>query len=82
MAPLPRPMVHPGEILKSEFLDKLDVSTYALAKALPVPANRVTAAEFWLTLQVHHDLEEDHTRLRFDAPLTTPFSERSQRAPA
>ncbi|HLF11927.1 MAG TPA: HigA family addiction module antitoxin [Gammaproteobacteria bacterium] len=34
--------VHPGEILKTEFLDELDVSAYALAKALRVPTNRVT----------------------------------------
>jgi addiction module HigA family antidote len=35
--------IHPGEILKSEFLDELDLSAYALAKALAVPANRVTS---------------------------------------
>ena len=35
--------VHPGEVLKAEFLDEIGVSAYALAKALCVPANRVTA---------------------------------------
>lgn len=35
--------VHPGEVLKAEFLDEIGVSPYALAKALCVPANRVTA---------------------------------------
>jgi addiction module HigA family antidote len=35
--------VHPGEVLKAEFLDEISVSAYALAKALSVPANRVTA---------------------------------------
>jgi addiction module HigA family antidote len=35
--------VHPGEVLKAEFLDEIGVSAYALAKALRVPANRVTA---------------------------------------
>src|SRR5262245_25049439 len=37
------PPVHPGEVLKAEFLDEIGVSAYALAKALCVPANRVTA---------------------------------------
>jgi len=37
------PPVHPGEVLKAEFLDETGVSAYALAKALCVPANRVTA---------------------------------------
>jgi addiction module HigA family antidote len=34
--------IHPGEILKTAFLDELDVTAYALAKALHVPANRIT----------------------------------------
>jgi addiction module HigA family antidote len=33
---------HPGEILKTEFLDELGLSAYALAQALHVPTNRVT----------------------------------------
>ena len=37
-----RPPIHPGEILKTEFLDELGLTAYALAKALRVPANRVT----------------------------------------
>ena len=37
------PPVHPGDVLKAEFLDEIGVSAYALAKALCVPANRVTA---------------------------------------
>lgn len=37
-----RAPIHPGEILKHEFLDELGLSAYALAKALKVPANRVT----------------------------------------
>jgi addiction module HigA family antidote len=37
------PPVHPGEVLKAEFLEEIGVSAYALAKALCVPANRVTA---------------------------------------
>ena len=35
--------VHPGEILKGEFLQEMNVSAYALAKAIRVPLNRVTA---------------------------------------
>jgi addiction module HigA family antidote len=37
------PPVHPGEVLSAEFLAEIGVSAYALAKALRVPANRVTA---------------------------------------
>jgi antitoxin HigA-1 len=35
--------VHPGEILKGEFLDEMNVSAYALAQALRVPTNRITS---------------------------------------
>jgi addiction module HigA family antidote len=34
--------VPPGEILKKEFLDPFDLSSYALAKELNVPTNRIT----------------------------------------
>ena len=37
-----RAPIHPGEILKTEFLDELNLSVYALAKALHVPTNRMT----------------------------------------
>ena len=33
--------VHPGEILREDYLDELDMSANALAKALKVPAPRV-----------------------------------------
>jgi addiction module HigA family antidote len=39
----PAAPVHPGEVLKAEFPDEIGVSAYALAKALCVPTNRVTA---------------------------------------
>ncbi|MCK6418320.1 MAG: HigA family addiction module antitoxin [Alphaproteobacteria bacterium] len=32
---------HPGDILKEEFLDELDLSQNALAQAIAVPANRI-----------------------------------------
>lgn len=35
--------IHPGEILKAEFLDEYGLSAYALAKALKTPTNRITA---------------------------------------
>ena len=35
--------IHPGEILKEEFMEPLKLSSYALAKALSVPTNRITA---------------------------------------
>lgn len=37
------PPVHPGEILKEEFLDPYDMSQYELAKRIGVPAPRINA---------------------------------------
>lgn len=37
------PPVHPGEILREEFLEPLGVSDYALAKAIRVPQTRISA---------------------------------------
>lgn len=37
-----RVRTHPGEILREEFLAPLNMSARALAKALNVPANRLT----------------------------------------
>jgi antitoxin HigA-1 len=37
------PPLHPGEVLREEFLQPLGMSAYALAKALSVPLNRITA---------------------------------------
>jgi addiction module HigA family antidote len=37
------PPLHPGEMLLEEFLKPLDMTPWALAKALHVPVNRVTA---------------------------------------
>jgi addiction module HigA family antidote len=36
-----RPPIHPGEILREEFLIPLNLSSYSLAKALAVPRTRV-----------------------------------------
>lgn len=35
--------IHPGEILREEFMDPMGLSTYALAKAVHVPPNRILA---------------------------------------
>jgi addiction module HigA family antidote len=35
--------VHPGEVLKEEFLKPLGLSANALARAIRVPANRISA---------------------------------------
>ena len=32
---------HPGEILKEEFLDEMNISVYALSKAIGVPRSRM-----------------------------------------
>ncbi|CAK0764308.1 Virulence-associated protein I [uncultured Gammaproteobacteria bacterium] len=37
----PNPPVHPGEILREEFLIPLDLTPYALAKACRVPRTRI-----------------------------------------
>jgi addiction module HigA family antidote len=35
--------VHPGEVLKQEFMERLGLSANALARAIRVPANRISA---------------------------------------
>jgi len=36
------PPIHPGEILREEFLEPLELSAYRVAKDLKIPANRIT----------------------------------------
>lgn len=71
--------VHPGEILREEYLVPLGLSAGALARRLGVPRTRIerlagettsmtvdtalrlsrffgTSPEFWMNLQIHHDL--------------------------
>ena len=36
------PSVHPGEVLRHDFLEPLELSAHALALALRVPPNRIT----------------------------------------
>lgn len=42
MRPRTRLKVHPGEILKLEFLEPVGMSATALARELDVPANRMS----------------------------------------
>ena len=35
--------IHPGGILKAEFMEPLDLSANAMSRAIGVPANRITA---------------------------------------
>jgi addiction module HigA family antidote len=64
------PPVHPGEILREEFLVPLAMSANGLALALGVPATRISeivnerrgisfriGPEFWMNLQAHYELE-------------------------
>lgn len=37
----PFPPVHPGEVLRDEFLEPLGLSAYAVAKAIGVPRTRI-----------------------------------------
>ena len=59
--------VHPGEILKEEFMRPLSLSANALARAVRVPPNRISAivsttAEFWLNLQKQYELDYARNR--------------------
>jgi len=36
------PNIHPGEILKEEFLDPLKISAYRLAKDIQIPQTRIS----------------------------------------
>ena len=58
------PPIHPGEMLREEFLVPLGLSANALAIAIGVPATRVgeivnerRGIEFWMGLQSDYDLE-------------------------
>lgn len=78
--------IHPGEILREEFMAPTGLSAGMLAKRLAVPRTRIerlvrgevpvttdtalrlsrywgTSPEFWLSLQVRHDLEVAAPRL-------------------
>jgi addiction module HigA family antidote len=36
------PNIHPGEILKEEFLDPLEISAYKLSKEINIPQTRIS----------------------------------------
>ena len=36
------PNIHPGEILKEEFLDPFEISAYKLAKEIKIPQTRIS----------------------------------------
>jgi addiction module HigA family antidote len=84
--------IHPGDILKTEFMEPLGLSSYRLAKELHVSAPRVNdivlgkrsispdtairlstyfgnSAEFWLGLQMDHDLWAAAKNEQPDPPL-------------
>ena len=41
MTPTKLPPIHPGEVLLTEFLQPMQLSQYALAKALGIPPRRI-----------------------------------------
>ena len=64
----PRAPIHPGEILRIEFMEPHGLSAYALAKALSVPAPRVNdivrerrgiSTEMGLLLSAYFGLSQD-----------------------
>jgi antitoxin HigA-1 len=60
--------LHPGEVLREEFLVPLKLTSYALAQACGVPRTRIerlaryfgTSAEFWMGMQAQYELERAH----------------------
>jgi addiction module HigA family antidote len=82
-----RAPLHPGEILRDQFMMDFDVSINRLARELRVPPTRIseivnerrsvtpdtalrlaryfgTSAEFWMNLQIAHDLDVARSGLR------------------
>ena len=59
------PPIHPGEILREEFLEPLGLNAAALARAIHVPSNRVTRL-----INGHASITPD-TALRFARALRT-----------
>ena len=81
--------VHPGEILRDEFLRPLGLSVYRVARSLKISRPRLndivlgrrsitidtalrlgryfgTTPEFWINLQVRHDLDVAEQALRLE----------------
>jgi addiction module HigA family antidote len=81
------PLVHPGEILRDDFLEAMKISVYTLAQAIKVPRSRIndivlgrrritadtafrlaryfgTSPDFWVNLQVRHDLDAADRKIR------------------
>ncbi len=60
--------LHPGEVLREEFLVPLKLTSYALAQACGVPRTRIerlaryfgTSAEFWMGMHAQYELERAH----------------------
>lgn len=59
------PPIHPGEILKEEFLDPMGISQRAFAQSIHVPANRVNEI-----IRSKRNITGD-TALRFSLALGT-----------
>ena len=57
--------IHPGEILREEFLSPMNLSSNALAIELHVPAPRINeiVREFWVGLQDDYDLKTCQRKL-------------------
>lgn len=54
------PPIHPGEILKEEFLDAMGMTEYRLSR---LGRYFGIAPQFWTNLQSHHDLEIQQDKL-------------------
>jgi antitoxin HigA-1 len=70
------PNIHPGEILKEEFLEPFGVSAYRLSREIKIPQRRITAdtalrlaeffgnsPQFWMGIQDDYDLEEERLKI-------------------
>lgn len=104
VAPGRLPPVHPGEILRDEFLRPFGLSVYQLARALQVPRPRLnevvlcrrrittdtalrlaryfgTTVEFWIRLQIRHDLDRAESARRKIEREIVPHSMLAGQAP-
>jgi plasmid maintenance system antidote protein VapI len=62
--------MHPGEVLREDFLIPMSLSSYAVARACGVPRTRIlrlaryfaTTPAFWMGMQAQHDLEAAQDR--------------------
>ena len=77
---IPNWRVHPGEILREEFLKPMDISAYELAKRRGISADTAvrlsrffgTTEQFWLNLQGAYEISRVKAAHAAEIELITP----------